>query len=73
MIEYAADIKVLPFKRIRKKRVVPSMNIPASPVVRKSNNESKTKNSDELKIPFDKWIMPPQPVGYLKYHGFDFF
>jgi len=73
MIEYAADIKVLPVKTIRKKFIVPAMKIPASPVVRKSNNASETKNRDELKTPFDKWIMPPQPVGYLKYHGFDFF
>jgi hypothetical protein len=73
MIEYVADIKVLPVKTIWKKNVAPAIKIPALPVVRKSNNESETKKKDELKIPFDKWIMPPQPVGYIKYHGFDFF
>jgi hypothetical protein len=73
MIEYAADIKILPGKTIRKRNVARATGIPAFPVVNKSKRNDETKKNDELKIPFDKWIMPSQPVGYIKYQGFDFF
>lgn len=53
--------------------VIPVIKILALPVVHKSNNKNETKKSDESKIPFDKWTMPPQPVGYIKFRGFDFF
>ena len=73
MIEYAADIKVLPGKTIRKRNVAWATRIPAFPAINKSKRDDETKNKDELKIQFDKWIMPSQPAGYIKYHGFDFF
>jgi hypothetical protein len=63
---------VVHLKTIWKNGVVPTRKSIALPVVHKSNN-NETKKNDELKIPFDQWIMPPQPVGYIKFHGFDFF
>ena len=64
---------VIHLKTIWKNGVVPTRKSLALPVVHKSNNSNETKRNDELRIPFDQWTMPPQPVGYLKFHGFDFF
>lgn len=73
MTEYAADIKVLPlFKTTRKKSVLPAIKTPAPPVVYPSKKVNETGKANEKEIPFEKWIMPPQPDGYLQCPRHDF-
>ena len=73
MTEYAADIKILPRKTIRRKSVLSAIKIPALPVVYPSKKVNEISKANKKEIPFEKWIMPPQPEGYLKCPGHDFF
>ena len=58
MTEYAADIKVLPLKTIRKKSIPPAIKIPAHPVVYPSKKLNEASVANEKENPLHKWIMP---------------
>jgi hypothetical protein len=69
------EIQVIPFKRLvksnaqlRKKRfhLLVSDKLQYTP-------EKNILPPEEPELPFDKWIMPPQPKGYLRCGTYEWF
>ncbi len=56
-----------------RKRNQPTRKVPSFTIVHKKVTEQEAVQSQESTIPYDKWIMPPQPEGYLKCSGHNFF
>jgi len=69
------EARVVPMRRILLKQ--PTLqNRSTVPVSRRLLYISPVKSQprkEEEDIPMDKWIMPPQPQGYLKGTEYDFF
>ena len=67
MIDYLENIEVLNVKLVPEKPIS-LKKIPISfPDINISGKVKDEENkNEETVIPFDKWIMPPQPEGYIK-------
>lgn len=67
------DIEVLPLRKARRKKNLLRKTIPPlSPGNSKKAKDKPDNNAGKTKIPFDKWIMPSEPEGYIKCPRYDF-
>lgn len=75
MIDYLdLDIKPLSRQLMKATSTSPIERRPPFTIVAKGIKKQKEKtHSGEEDIPFEKWIMPPQPEEYIKSRRFDFF
>jgi hypothetical protein len=69
------EIQVTPFRKLRKKnlRQVKTVLDPTLPGKLIALYKKKINLPEEPELPFDKWIMPPQPQGYLKCYRYEWF
>lgn len=69
------EIQVIPFKRLMKRNGQLRKNRFQLLVSDKlqSLSEKKILPPEEPELPFDKWIMPPQPKGYLRCGSYEWF
>lgn len=74
MIDYSDNIDAVKIKPIRKKKNPFKQAITSVSILNKPEKcKDEKREEEETVIPFDKWIMPPQPEGYMKYPPHDLF
>ncbi|MGZ8558572.1 MAG: hypothetical protein ACXWWC_09575 [Chitinophagaceae bacterium] len=73
MIDYSEDLEVLPVKQLLDKKIQVTNTIRLQAFGHSIKMEDKTNQADEIITHFNKWLMPPQPQGYLKSRRYDFF
>jgi len=73
------EIEFIPVKKILRKKqlfVTDGFSRPDIKVGKRFSEQTFSKTVTENKpvddIPFEKWIMPPQPQAYIKCYGNDF-
>lgn len=69
--DIATDIATTSFTPARTKNSSPGKVI-AFTIVKKKVPKARPFKSQEIKVPYEKWSMPPQPEGYLKCRENDF-
>ena len=73
VIDYSEELEVLPLKQLLDKKIQITNTIQLETFANSIKREDKTNQADEIIIHFNKWLMPPQPQGYLKSPRYDFF
>ena len=73
MIDYLDDIEIVFARPSKKRNDYFKKNVVASGNDRSGKNNIEKKENEKKVIPFDQWIMPPQPEGYIYYPLYDCF
>ena len=72
MEDRSHDIEVLPPRKTWRKKILLPKRIPSLSPVKSKKIKAKKDNAVKPKPIFDKWIMPPEPEGYIKCPRYDF-
>ena len=73
MIEYLQDIETLPVKEMWEITSLLTNAIHLTAMDKLLKESDAANKADELKISFNKWVMPPQQQAYIKCRRYDFF